>query len=388
MSSLTLEVVSASCSEILTKLSDTGVLILDVAFIDALTMRFRILRVDFSSVKEVLKKYDASCKVVKRGGIYWSFCRLMHRPVLLAGIAILLFLVLYLPSRILFVTITGNQQISGETILETAEQCGIRFGASRRQIRSERVKNMLLEKIPDLQWAAVNTQGCLAVVTVREKMPVTEDHRPGQYSNIVASQDGVVTDMTVLNGTALVKPGQAVSKGQTLISGYGDYGLLVKATGAEGEVTAQTIHQITAQIPTEHTKRIKLKNNVDRYSLLVGKKLINFSKDSGIYPSECVRMYMEYYLILPGGFRLPVSLIKESCQYYDIQTVSDDDVASYQWMEDDAQVFVLNSMLGGEIVKQLSRFDLRDGVCRYDSTYICHEMISRIHYEEILQQHE
>ena len=63
MSSLTLEVVSASCSEILTKLSDTGVLILDVAFIDALTMRFRILRVDFSSVKEVLKKYVLPAKL-------------------------------------------------------------------------------------------------------------------------------------------------------------------------------------------------------------------------------------------------------------------------------------------------------------------------------------
>ena len=39
-------------------------------------------------------------------------------------------------------------------------------------IRSEKVKNSLLQRIPQLQWAGINTDGCVAVISVREKTAI------------------------------------------------------------------------------------------------------------------------------------------------------------------------------------------------------------------------
>ena len=92
---------------------------------------------------------------------------MLFRPVLLAGLGILFLLAMYLPSRVLFIRVEGNMQIPDRQILAAAEECGIRFGASRREVRSEKVKNALLSSVPQLQWAGVNTAGCVATISVR-----------------------------------------------------------------------------------------------------------------------------------------------------------------------------------------------------------------------------
>ena len=53
------------------------------------------------------------------------------------------------------------------------------------------------------------------------------------------------------------------------------------------------------------------------FGILFGKKLINFFKDSGILDSTCVRINKMYPFVLPGGFMLPISLIKQEIIYYD-----------------------------------------------------------------------
>ena len=92
--------------------------------------------------------------------------------VLIIGLMLLLFFSVWLPSRVLFIEIQGNDTLSAQSILEEAKDCGIIMGASRRFVRSQQVKNTLLDKLPQLQWAGVETIGCVAVITVRERQPV------------------------------------------------------------------------------------------------------------------------------------------------------------------------------------------------------------------------
>jgi sporulation protein YqfD len=149
-------------------------------------------------------------------------------------------LTIFLPTRVLFIHVEGNSTVEERRILEAAQECGIRFGASRRQVRSEKMKNRLLEKVPELKWAGVNTSGCTAVISVREQ-PVQEQ-RTGYtgISSIVAACDGRITSCTVTKGNGLCAPGQVVQKGQLLISGYLDCGICIRVTGAEGEIFAET----------------------------------------------------------------------------------------------------------------------------------------------------
>ena len=138
---------------------------------------------------------------------------LLSRPVLLGGMGLLLAASLYLPSRVLFIRVEGNSVVDTREILAAAEACGIRFGASRREVRSEKVKNNLLEKVPDLQWAGVNTAGCVATISVRERQITAEEQAEEAVTHLVAARDGYIVSTTVTQGTPLVQVGQTVRAG-------------------------------------------------------------------------------------------------------------------------------------------------------------------------------
>ena len=79
----------------------------------------------------------------------------------------------------------------------------------------------------------MNTRGCVAVISVRERPEEAQVDRPGTVSAVTAAQDGIIERVTVTNGTALCRPGQAVRAGETLISGYTDCGRTIRAGRAE-----------------------------------------------------------------------------------------------------------------------------------------------------------
>ena len=60
----------------------------------------------------------------------------------------------------------------------------------------------------------------------------------------------IPVDFDAFHLSALCAPGQAVSKGQVLISGYTDCGLCVLSQRAQGEVMAYTGRSFSALMPS------------------------------------------------------------------------------------------------------------------------------------------
>ncbi len=380
---LSVEITSASPAEMLTTVGKLGIAVHQAVSTGDLTIKCSIYRSDFKSLQKALESRGDKIKILRSVGLYWYILNLRHRPVLLIGCVFLIACMLYLPSRVLFVEVEGNSQITTQLILDKAEKCGIVFGASRRAVRSEQMKNALLEEIPQLQWAGINTVGCVAVISVRERETVDRQEQTSRVSSIVATQDGVIREVTVLRGNPLCKVGQAVKAGQVLVSGYTDCGISIKATRAEAEITAQTMRQFDAVTLMAMKKRSAVKQECVKYSLLVGKKLIKLFKDSGISDTSCVKMYEKQYLTLPGGFKLPIAIVTERCVSYDMETAapqSDD----FQWMERVSQDYLRTQMVAGQILYTDVTLSLQDTVCSLQGKYDCLEMIGRVQSEEII----
>ena len=151
----------------------------DIAITEArpagdLSLIFSIGRRELRLLEAVAEKRGVRLKILRKRGLYWSVRSLLHRPVLVLGLGLLVFLHFFLPTRVLFVEVEGNEQLPKALIRETAADCGLSFGASRSRVRSEQIKNYLLGKLPQLQWAGVNTRGPAAVISVRERSPSPE----------------------------------------------------------------------------------------------------------------------------------------------------------------------------------------------------------------------
>lgn len=380
-----LRIITADWPKLQASLLEDGVILRNVFFADDLTVCFTVSSEDHEIVRMLTDKRGEKCVSVRKTGLYWAFQSLKSRYVFLFGLAVLLFLTFWVPSRVLFVFLSGNSQVPEQLILEKAADCGLAFGTSRKDIRSENIKSQLLEAIPDLEWVGVRTSGCVATVEVREKEKISSLPNDEQkVTNIVAATDGVIESVTTLKGTQVCKVGQAVYAGQTLISGYEDRGRISVAGRAEGEVYAYTVRHIQMCTPSDTVVRTVKKRITVKYILQIGKKQIFFSKDSGICPPTCVRIYEKINWTLPGGFSLPIVWVKEQQTVYETQEVN---AACDEggWLEECACEYMKSQMIAGQILNQELSHSSEIGVNVLYGQFFCREQIGKLKAEETLE---
>lgn len=381
-------VTSADVSALLFHLNTHGIGVHHVRFVDDLSVCFYVQQNQYrQAVRQISlvggvvdKSAPASAAVLVKG--------ILRRPVLILGIALLFALTLFLPTRILFVSVSGNERLSEREILEAAISSGVYFGVPRSEIRSEVIKNQLLSKLPELKWVGVNTAGCVAQISVRERAATEntmDDTVPG---NIIAVSDGVISEMTVIKGNPVCRVGQAVTKGELLVSGYSDCGRCVYITGADAEIYAKTMRSLQLSTLNEGSERTASKVTKRKYGLLIGKKRINFFKGSGIFDTTCVRMYEEYPLTLPGGFCLPIALtIQEEtdCDTVPLNTAIEE---KQMVLCQAAQNYLASQMIAGKVEQEDYRIVENNGAPSLIGQYICDEIIGQIYSEEIVKDYE
>lgn len=379
-----LRVVSADIRNICKGLTNQCVELYDVDFSDELTSCFTIRVKDKNAAMAWLNQKGAKVAVITDGADLITGIAQRFRPVLVVGIIVIIILSVFLSGRVLFVRVEGNRSIPANQILETAASCGVVLGAKSKEVRSERVKNQLLEELPDLQWAGVNMIGSVAVIRIEEK---AADQEPaaekGMVTSIVAYKDGVVDSVTVTSGSSVCSVGQVVTEGQLLISGYTDCGLVIKAESAKGEVFAKTLHEISAITPGKCHRRTEEFVTDIRYSLKIGKKLIIFNKGSGISPGTCVKMYKQSDLKLPGGFVLPISLLKETTYQYNGVVEAK---AKMECPQDNAvETYLISKLVAGQILRSDSQIHDYEDYVELTGKYLCSEMIGRAKIERAVQ---
>lgn len=377
------ELTGAETERTLRIINEQGIRLYRIQHSGELTVWFRCARQDRNAIHKICQKRGDNVSFSEEQGIFWLVADFFRRPVLAISLAVLFFLTIFLPTRVLFYQVEGNERIPEQQILEAAQKCGIQFGATRREVRSERMKNALLSTMPELQWAGINTSGCTGIISVRERQPESETVVSSGIRHIVAARDGYITDCTVVQGSAMCEPGQIVQEGQILISGYTDCGICVRVSDASGEIMAQTDRSFCGWMPDRMEIRHDDADTKIRYSLILGKKRINLWKGSGISTVTCGRMYEEYCLTLPGGFQLPVKLAVETLT--DGTTTAEpilEEQISAQFMAY-ARSSVLNQMVAGSILSEEQRVVQEGGRFELNSRFSCQEMIGRVITKEI-----
>ena len=377
---VSLELTSADPQGALDEMLQMGLSLYSVYRIDELVIGFTIKKSEMQVLRSVIQMRDDSIRVVREKGISNILMRSRRRPVLLLGLALLIFLTVFLPTRILLFRVEGNMALSSSKILEEVHCQGLTFWSKRKDVRSEEIKNILIENIPQIAWVGINTRGCVATVSIRERdAEIVQNYTsPG---SIYATRDGIVSSITASKGTALCAPGDAVLEGQLLISGFTDHGDVLFVEAAEGEVYAYTVRDDRAILPVFRSYERPSDVTRHRYSLMIGKKRINFWKGSGIPPTGCDRMYQEYWLKLPGGGVLPVCIIKETIIYHELETHK----TSYgvEELSDALEMHVRRQVPGVKILHRDVTFAETEDLLILDAKFGCLEMIGKKRVEQI-----
>ena len=175
---------------------------------------------DYKNIREAVRRSGVKTRIIKKTGLPFFTFKQRKRVGLVIGVAAAIITVSYLSTMIWTVSVSGNENISDEQILNVFSSLGVKPGAKRRDINAKEISDEALKIFDgDLSFAVVNLNGSNASVEVRESVPAPKIEDNETPCNIVASEDGVVTKVQLYSGQEEIKAGSAVLKGNLLISG-------------------------------------------------------------------------------------------------------------------------------------------------------------------------
>lgn len=243
--------------------------------------------------------------------------RLRHHYALLAGFAALLAFLFGGNFFIWGFQVSGNDTVPTETILRALEDYGITIGSPGMKIDQERLRNHVLLELPDISWLVVNVKGCTAHVQVVERLRPPQILSDADISNVVASRDGLVTEIRVLDGKGQVNQGSTVLRGQLLIAGVVDSAQSgMRLMHSLGEVWARTWYDLSVLVPLAVEAQTAQEEETTHISLDFGKRRIKLYAKGSMMAADCDKIMQYKPLTLPGGFLLPVTVVKEHTVRY------------------------------------------------------------------------
>lgn len=229
----------------------------------------------YRHLRHIAKKAGMKMKVLRRKGLPFFLHRYRKRKGVFAGIA-LFFLLLKLMSLFIWtVEIKGNEKTSTQEILDVLSELGLKPCAFKGSLDISLIEDSAALRLPSLVWLAVNMQGTCVVVEVKERIKPPEMVPIDKPCNIVASHAGQIISVEAYEGQPAVKTGDAVAKGDLLISGIVEDGKgLVHFRHARGVVMAQTKRVMSVTVPfkqqkKEPTGKVVIRRKVEFFGLKV-----------------------------------------------------------------------------------------------------------------------
>lgn len=271
----------------------------------------------FKKIAPVARKSHCRVSVEARRGLPFVLQKGKKRYAFLAGMLLFFCLIFVMSGFIWGIDIKGNEKLLSEDILAALEKNGLHTGAHIRGLDVKEIRNNMMLQIPEISWLGINIKGTTAHVEVRERAEKPEIVDETKAYNIIAGSNGVITEMNVLQGTALVKEGDVVYKGQILVSGAADSQVKgVRFVASSAEIRARTWHEKSMPVQT----RRETKSRTGEYKSLNRFKIfginINLFLDGRIPYENYDKTGTEKQIML-GNLILPFSMQYD--KFYEVE---------------------------------------------------------------------
>ncbi len=200
--------------------------------------------------------------------------------------------------------------------LSSLEELGLYSGARWGEIDKNALEAKLRLSSDDISWVNVNRRGTVAYVTLGKKNGFEKEKNKTEYSNVVASEDAIIEEINVRRGFAVVKAGDAVKKGDVLISGIIPGELGGGFVRAEGSVVGRVYGKVSASVCASREEKVYVScENVGISYKILGFS-INILKNSRNFDGMCDIIEYKSQVTLFGRYRLPLErCVKARLEY-------------------------------------------------------------------------
>lgn len=226
------------------------------------------------------------------------------------GVLISLLLAILSSNLIWDVRVEGNENLSDTRVKYEIGEAGLHVGGLWSAVDRSVTEATMLENNDELAWININRRGGVAYVVVAERSEDKAEAPVTGYSNIVASCDCVIEELTVKSGVAMVKVGDTVRRGDLLISGV----MPEEAGGgfcrADGRVVGRVTDTVRASVDREYEKITDISYSSEKITVKIFNFPINIFRKYGNSGARC-DIIKEIQTFSLFGASLPVELHRE-----------------------------------------------------------------------------
>lgn len=192
--------------------------IYNVNFIDN-NIEFSIKNKNKKYVENILKKNNSKVLNIKHLGIFSFLKKTIFRPGIIFAIFIMSIFAFISNFFVFQYSIIGNELVGENEVFQILQQNNASGIVAKNSLNIEKIQNDIL-LIDKVSLVSVIIQGNTMIINIKEKVynPEYEDRQEFEY--IYSEYDGLITEITPIQGTPLVKLGQTVKKGQRLVAPY------------------------------------------------------------------------------------------------------------------------------------------------------------------------
>lgn len=339
-------------------------------------LHLNVRKGEFKELCKIAKKTGCKIKIENKKGLPFFIHKYKKRKIFIFLLAILICLIILSSNFVWNVDIRVENEQNLENISQDIEKAGLKTGRLKSKVDTKEIINKIRLERKDIAWMGIELKGTNAIVRL-----VKSDEKPdiideNEYCSIVSDKAGIITKINAQTGTANVKVGDTVNKGETLINGWmeGKY-TGIRYVHAKGEIQAKVWHTKYKRISYNATEKQETGNIKNQYSIKFNNFKINFHKKLSkfkIYDT----IETEKKLKLFSDFYLPISIIKitnkeieEIEKTYNLEEAKNIGIQQLQKELDDEIVDKENI-----VNKNINTYEVENGV----DVYVTYEVLENI----------
>ena len=296
---------------------------------------------DFRTLRRHMGRTGCRVHILRKRGLPFLAARLRPRTALWGGAVFAAALCWLLGTHVWAIQTEIAPAIDETAVMQQLGEMGVRIGMPIKKLNTRQIRWKMMQLQPNITFFSLNLRGNSLTVVAHAGAEQPELLDEAAVTKVVAVRDGVVKQVRALEGQPQVRPGDAVTTGDTLISGLVEptrEGGQYRLAHARGTVEAYTAYHIRTVRPlTADEKRYTGKVR-HQYALVMGNKRLNFYIGSGIAGGTCDKIVTTRQLWLSDSVALPVMLVTQTYTFYEREPVTQ--------TADEVRVAMLSRALG------------------------------------------
>lgn len=222
--------------------------------------RFRIIiyHYDLNKLEQISKKCGLVYNIIEQKGIRALFIKTIANYNYVVGVFCIIGTILLLNCFVWDITYDENYKYTDSTLGKILKQNGVIVGQLKNKIDCFELEYNIRNQHSDISFVSAYIDGCVLKMTIKEGIVYQGKSEENDCKSIVASADGIITNIITRNGTPAVKVGDEIKKGDVLV--YGSYQIKddsdtvieTKEVRADADISMRICKKIKFSFPMEY----------------------------------------------------------------------------------------------------------------------------------------